>query len=432
LRDEARQLVIPGRREAANPESIATVSEYGFRLALLKQRGRNDEREEPEMDFELPEELRLLKKTVRDFVDRELIPIEMESMDGPVLRPDIRADLEAKARKIGLWLPDVPTEYGGQGLSLLGMAVIWEEVARTIALPPRGPLVFGPDVRPVLFTLSAAQREKYLYPVLRGEKTTAFAQSEPDAGSDPGAIRTTAVRKGDHYVIDGYKRWITNAGDADFFQLVAATDRSKGSRGGLSMFLVDADTPGVKIAGTTPTVMGDVPYEIAFDDVVVPADNLIGQEGEGMRQAQSWITAGRLYQACRGLGVAQRAIELMTSYAKQRKTFGAPLADRQAVQFMIADSYTEHHMTQLFVYQLAARTDAGVAARHESYMAKIVGTELGFRVADRCMQIHGGIGLALEMPISKMWRDARSFMITEGPVEVMRMVLARDIFRLSA
>jgi acyl-CoA dehydrogenase len=381
------------------------------------------------MDFELPEELRLLKETVRNFVDRELIPIEMTSMAGADMRPEVRAELEAKAKKLGLWHLDVPTEYGGQGLNLLGMVVVWEELARTIAMPPRGPSVFGPDLRPVLFTLNPAQKEKYLFPVLRGEKRTAFAQSEPDAGSDPGAMRTTAVRKGDHYLINGYKRWITGAANADFFQLVAATDRAKGSRGGLSMFLVDADMPGVTVVRKTPTVMGDEPCEIAFDDVEVPVENLIGKEGEGMRQAQSWITAGRLYQACRGLGVAKRCLGLMTSYAKQRVTFGQPIADRQAVQFMVADSYTEHHMTQLLVYQLAARTDAGVASRHESYMAKIAGTELGFRVADRCMQIHGGMGLATEMPISKMWRDARSFMITEGPVEVMRMVLAREIFR---
>jgi acyl-CoA dehydrogenase len=380
------------------------------------------------MDFELPEELRLLKTTVAAFVDRELIPIEMEAMDGAVLRPQIRRALEEKAKALGLWLLDVPEQHGGQGLSLLGMVVVWEEIARTIALPPRGPGVFGPDVRPILFTLDPAQKEKYLFPVLRGEKKTAFAQSEPDAGSDPGAIRTTAVRQGDTYVINGYKRWITNAADADFFQLVASTDRRKGSRG-LSMFLVDADAPGVEIAGRTTTMMGDVTYDIALDEVAVPAENLIGGEGEGMRQAQSWITAGRLYQACRGLGVAKRCLDLATRYAKERVTFGAPLADRQAVQFMIADSFSEHHMTQLLVYQLAARTDAGVAARHESYMAKIAGTELGFRVADRCMEIHGAMGLANEMPIAKMWRDARSFMITEGPVEVMRMALAREILK---
>jgi len=381
------------------------------------------------MDFELPEELRLLKDTVRNFVDRELIPIEMTSMAGADMRPEVRAPLEEKAKKLGLWHLDVPQEYGGQGLNLLGMVVVWEEIARTVAMPPRGPSVFGPDIRHVLFTLNDRQKEKYLLPVLRGEKKTAFAQSEPDAGSDPGAMRTTAVRHGDHYVINGTKRWITGAADADFFQLVAATDRSKGSRGGLSMFLVDADAPGFKILRKTPTMMGDEPCELALDDVKVPAGNMIGSEGDGMKSAQKWITAGRLYQACRGLGVAKRSIDLTVSYAKQRVTFGAPLAERQAVQFMIADSYTEHHMVQLMVYQLAARTDAGVAARHESYMTKIAGTELGFHVADRCMQIHGGMGLATEMPIAKMWRDARSFMITEGPVEVMRMVLAREIFR---
>ena len=381
------------------------------------------------MDFELPEELKLLQNTVRTFVERELIPIEMSAMDGPSLRPEIRADLERKAKDLGLWLIDVPAEYGGQGLGLLAMAVVWEELTRSVALPPRGPGVFGPEVKPILFALTQAQKEKYLYPVLRGEKKTAFAQSEPDAGSDPGAMRTTALRQGDHYVINGYKRWITKAEDADFLQVVAATDRAKGSRGGLSMFLVDADSPGVKIVRRTPTMMSDMPCEIALDDVMVPAENLIGKEGDGMRLAQSWITAGRLHQACRGLGVAKRCLELAVGYAKQRVTFGAPLADRQAVQFMIADSFIEHHMTQLMVYRLAARADAGRAGRHESYMAKIAGTELGFRVADRCMQIHGGMGLAAEMPISRMWRDARSFMITEGPVEVMRAVLAREILR---
>ncbi len=381
------------------------------------------------MDFELPEELALLKRTVRNFVDRELIPREMTAMDGPRMRTEVRAALEAKAREIGLWLLDVPVEYGGQGLDLRGMVVVWEEMARTIAMPPRGPSVFGPDVRPILFTLPEAKKERYLYPVLRGEKQAAFAQSEPDAGSDPGSMRTTAVRRGDHYVINGTKRWISHAAECNFFQLVAATDRSKGSRGGLSMFLVDAETPGLRLGAETITMMGDVTHELALEDVRVPAENMIGSEGEGMPIAQSWITAGRLYQACRGLGVAMRSLEMAASYAKQRATFGAPLADRQAVQFMLADAYMQHHMVQLLVYRTAARACAGIAGRDESYMAKIAGTELGFNVADRCMQIHGAMGLAAEMPISKMWRDARSFMITEGPVEVMRMALARHVLR---
>ena len=233
------------------------------------------------MDFELPEELRLLQQTMRNFVDRELIPVEMHSMDGPNLKPDVRADLEAKAKKLGLWNLDVPVEYGGQGLNLLAMTVVWQEMARTIALPPRGPFVFGPDVKPILYTLNDKQKEKYLFPVLRGEKKTAFAQSEPDAGADPGMMRTTAVRQGDHYLVNGMKRFITHANQADFFQLVVATDRSKGSRGGLSVLLVDANTPGVKILRGFEKVSGDVSYQIAFDDVKVPVENLVGKEEIG-------------------------------------------------------------------------------------------------------------------------------------------------------
>ena len=381
------------------------------------------------MDFDLPEDIRLLKDTVRRFVDSELIPIEMKSMQGAELKPEIRAALEAKTREMGFWLLDTPAEYGGQGLSLLALAAIGEEMARTVALPPRGPGIFGPAVVPILLGLSDEMKQKYLYPVLRGEKTTSLAQSEPDAGSDPGGMRTRAVRRHDHYVVNGYKRWIPHANKADFVQLVAATDPAKGSRGGLSVFIVDMDSPGVSIVGETVHMMDDVTYEIAFDDVQVPVSNRVGAEGDGMKQAQSFISANRIAQAARGLGVAARCLEMITKYAKERVTFGRALADRQAVQFMLADSVTEHAMTQLLVYRTAARADAGTMARHESFMTKIAGTELGFRVADRCMQIHGAMGLALEMPISKMWRDARSFIITEGPVEVMRMVLARELLR---
>ena len=382
------------------------------------------------MDFELPEEFRILKDSVRKFVDRELIPIEMTSMEDGELKQDVRATLEDKAKKAGLWLLDVPEEYGGQGLPLLGMAVVWEELARTIALPPRGPGIFGPEPR-ILLTLKPAQKEKYLYPVLRGEKKTHFAQTEPDAGGDPGGMRTTAVRKGDSYIINGRKRFISNAAGTDFLQVVAATDRSKGSRGGLSMFLVDMDTPGASITGKTIKMMGDVTYELAFDNVKVPLENLIGAEGQGMALAQSWITQGRTYQACRGLGVAQRSIALATSYAKLRSTFGVPLSERQAVQFMLADSFMEHQIGQTYVYQTAWKYDNKKLARHESYITKIFCTELGFRAADRCMQIHGGTGLTVDLPIHKMWKDSRSFMITEGPVEIMRMVLARELFRMN-
>jgi acyl-CoA dehydrogenase len=382
------------------------------------------------MDFELPEELRALKDTLRRFVDRELIPHERDSMEGLDLKPALRASLEKKAKDMGLWMLDVPEEYGGAGLDMLGRVIVWEELGRTVALPPRGPGIFGPEVMPLLFRLNPEQKKRYLEPVLRGEKKAAFAQTEPDAGADPGGMRTTAVRQGDVYVINGMKRFITHAQESDFFQLVAATDRSKGSRGGLSMFLVDRDTPGVKILRAIPKMTGDQTYEIAFDDVRVPVENLIGVEGEGMKNAQTWLTAGRLRQAAGGLGATQRCLEMAASYAKQRSTFGAPLADRQAVQFMLADIFMKLQMGQTYVYQAAWKADNGKLSRHESYVAKIHCTELGFHAADRCMQIHGGMGLTLELPIEKFWRLRRSFMITEGPVEVMRSVLSREVFRL--
>ncbi|MBM3485423.1 MAG: acyl-CoA dehydrogenase [Alphaproteobacteria bacterium] len=381
------------------------------------------------MDFELPEELRMLKQTVRSFVDKEIIPIEMTAMDRHDLKPEVRAALEKKAKELGLWMLDVPTEYGGQGLSMLGLVVVWEEIARTVGLPPRGPLIFGPDPRPILFMLNEKQKEKYLYPVLRGEKKATFCQTEPDAGGDPGSMRTTAVRQGDHYILNGYKRFISHVDIADFLQVVCATDRSKGSRGGLSVLLVDKDTPGVKITRSTYKMMGDLTFEIAFDDVKVPVENLIGEEGAGMARAQKWLTMGRLYQACRGLGVAQRSLELAVKYSKQRVTFGRPVADRQAIQFMLADIYMKHEMCQNFVYRTAWRSDQDTLERHEPFMCKVYGTELGFEAADRCLQIHGGLGLTVEMPTQKMWRDARGFMITEGPVEIMRSVIARHVFR---
>jgi acyl-CoA dehydrogenase len=382
------------------------------------------------MDFELPEELRLLQETVRRFVDRELIPIEMSSREGTELKPEIRQSLEAKAKELGLWMMEVPEEYGGMGLSHLGVVVVHEELGRTVALPPRGPGIFGPEVRPILYLLREDQKEKYLYPVLRGEKFAAFAQTEPDAGADPGMMRTTAVRQGDFYIVNGTKRFISHADRADFFQLVAATDRSKGSRGGLSILLVDKNSPGVTVSRAIQKMMGDKTYEIVFDNVKVPVENMIGGEGEGMKLAQTWITTGRLYQASRCLGIAQRCIEMATSYASQRVTFGQKLSERQGVQFPIAESFMEHQLGQTYCHRAAWKADRGELPRHESYVTKVFCVEAGFRAADRCMQIHGGMGLTEEMPIARMWRDSRSLMITEGATEVMRATLAREIFRM--
>ena len=381
------------------------------------------------MDYELPEELRMLKETVRRFVDREIIPVEREAYEGHQLKPDYRARFEEKAKEIGLWMYDVPEEYGGLGMGLLARCVVWEEMGRTIAIPTRGGHIFGPIVSPILYYLNDEQKERYLYPVLRGERYGCFAQTEPDAGGDPGGMRTTAVRDGNEYVINGYKRFITGADKADFAQVQAATDRSKGSRGGISTFLVDMDTPGVKLVRPQETMMDDRPWELAFEDVRVPPENIIGAEGEGFKFGQTWITAGRMRHAARGIGVAERCMELAGKYSNERETFGQKLSARQAVQFMLVDSWMETRQLRLLVYNVAARFDAGEDIRYDSYMAKIAGDELAFRVCDRAMQIHGGIGLTTDLPIEKLWRDSRSMVITEGPPEILRMVLARGFYR---
>lgn len=274
------------------------------------------------MDYELPEELRMLKETLRRFVDREIIPIEREAYEGHQLKPEVRASLEDKAKELGLWMFDVPEKYGGMGMNLLAKCVVWEEMGRTIAIPTRGGHIFGPAVSPILYFLNDAQKEKYLHPVLKGEKKCAFAQTEPDAGGDPGGMRSTAVRDGDHYIINGNKRFITGADKADFFQLQAATDRSKGSRGGISTFLIDADTPGLELVRYQQMMMDDRPWEISLQDVRVPVENMIGEEGEGFKFGQAWITAGRIRHAARGIGVAERCMELTGSYTNQRETFG--------------------------------------------------------------------------------------------------------------
>jgi acyl-CoA dehydrogenase len=382
------------------------------------------------MDFELPEEIRLLKNTVRRFVDEELIPIEMKTIDGPSLKPEYREALSKKTKELGLWLLTTPTEYGGQGLSALALAAFYEEVSRTVALPSRSHQIFGPSVSPILFRLSDEMKERYLHPVLRGEKKSTLAQSEPDAGSDPGMMRTRAVLNGDHYVINGYKRWIPFADTADFLQVVAVTDPEKGSRGGLTVFIVDRDTPGVSILSRTEHMMGDVTFEIAFDDVKVPVANRVGNEGDGMKHAQGFINTNRIHQACHGLGVAQRCLEMITKYTQERVTFGRPVAARQAAQFTVTDLYMKHQLGQMLTYRTAWRLDNGTAARHEPYMAKLYCTELGFEAADRCLQFHGAMGLSKEMPIEQMWRRSRSYMITGGPAEIMRTVISRHVYKL--
>lgn len=381
------------------------------------------------LTYELPQEILQLKETLRRFVEDEIIPLEGKSLDGPKLKPEYRKRLEGRARELGLWKITLPVEYGGFGMGILADAVVDEEMGRTVALPQRGGRITGPEVRPALYCLTDEMKQKYLLPVVEGKKRVCFAQTEPDAGSDPGSIRTTAVREGDEYVINGEKHYINNADEADFGIVLAATDRSKGSHGGISAFIVDMDTPGVSLPTNYPLFTGERLWKIVFDNVRIPATHVIVGEGQGFRLGQEALGAARIRQAARALGVADRCLELAARYAKQRVTFGVPLSERQAVQWMLVDPFVELHFARLALYDAATRADRGEDVRVQAYMVKLFCTELAYRVSDRCMQIHGTAGFIIDLPIPALWHAARTYLIGEGSTEVMRMVLARNMFQ---
>jgi acyl-CoA dehydrogenase len=382
------------------------------------------------MDFDLSPEVRLLRETVRQFVERELIPLERIARgDDPALPDATMEELRAKAREMGLWLLDVPAEYGGAGIDLVSQCVIAEEVARTAALPFRAAGLFGPDVRPILFHCNEEQKERFLFPVLRGDLSVCFAQTEPDAGSDPGSMKTRAVPDGNDYIVSGTKRFITGADGADYAQVMVVTDPEKGG-GGISCLMIDLRSAGVSVSRHAPTLVDDQLWELSFDDVRVPAADMIGAPGEGFGLGQEWITQGRIRgHGARCVGIASRALDLMIEYSKQRVTFGQPLADRQAVQFMIADSAIELHAARLMVYDCAWQSDQGRDVRDRSYMVKIACTEMASRVVDRAIQVHGGMGLSSELPLEWWYRQLRSIRITEGATEVLRWRLARNLMR---
>jgi acyl-CoA dehydrogenase len=382
------------------------------------------------VDFELSPEHRLLRDTVGAFIDRELIPLEnaLGPAHGPI-PSDVLARLQAKTTEMGLWLLDAPEEFGGAGLDLLARCIIAEQVGRTTVVPWRsGAQIFGPEMRPVLRSCTDEQKERFLFPVLRGEKRMCFAQTEPDAGSDPGAMRTRAVREGDAYVINGTKRFISGAGQAELCQLMAVTDPEKRSRGGITCFIVELDSPGIGRTESWPIIAGEQLWELTFEDVRVPAANIIGGLGEGFDIGQKWLSEGRIRgHGARSLGVAQRALDMMIAYSQQRTTFGQPLSERQAVQFMIADSAMELRMARLLVYECAWRFDRGEDVRDLSYMVKIVGPEMATRVVDRAIQVHGGMGVSSELPLEWWYRQLRATRITEGPNEVLRWRLAKSL-----
>jgi acyl-CoA dehydrogenase len=379
--------------------------------------------------WELPDELRQLRDAVRSFMAREVRPLEDTlPHDAAGVPPDLLAGLQAKARNLGLWALQTPVRFGGAGLGVLGQVVVAEEAARCrmgAFFPACG--AFGGNPPTVLFNAAPEQFEKYARPILDGTAGRAFtAISEPGGGSDPArAIRCRAVRRGDVYVLNGTKLWTTHAGTAAWGVVYARTGELD-SRRGISAFIVESDTAG--LTKRPIDVMSSYrPYELHFDDVEVPVDNLIGAEGSGFALAGDFLVAGRITYGAGPIGIAQLALESAIEWAKQRHVFGSALADKQGIQWMIADSEIELRASRLLVYQAAWKADLGQDVKVDASIAKLYATETAFRVLDRCVQMFGALGLSAEAPYERWFRDLRVKRLGEGATEVQRMVVARHL-----
>lgn len=378
------------------------------------------------MNFAFQPELLMLRDSVRRFVQEELMPLEAQYANEPDIPDDIRARLQARAHELGFWAFDLPEEHGGGGIGYLGMCLVFEELGKCNAPSFRAQTVLTPYLGPVLFHCTPAQKQKYLYPVVKGDKRTCFALTEPNGGSDPSGMRTRAIREGDHYRINGSKIFITSADKADFIQLFARTVEDGQDRG-VSCFLIDKGTPGLRLGQSFELMSPDRPWELVFEDVVVPSTQLVGGTGKGWELAREFLDVGRLIHGPKSIGRAERALQLAVDHANQRTTFGQPLAKRQAIQWMIADSATELNAARLMVYHAAWKADQGMDFHVEAAQVKLYADEMYMRVVDRAIQIHGGLGLSRELPLELMYRDARSRLITEGSSEMQRMIIASDV-----
>ena len=382
------------------------------------------------MDFQLAEEHQMLKDLVAKFVRDQLIPLEPAVLardaagESISLTAEERAPIDRVSKELGLWGLDAPEDVGGADLPMVAMVGVYEEMGKTITpyvLPPD-----SPNLRMLMATVNEEQRIQYLAPYVAGEAISAIAISEPGAGADPAGMITKAVRDGDDWVINGRKIWISKAKEADFTVTMAVTDPAKGARGGISAFLVDKGTPGFNVLRAIPMIGGQVTYEVVYEDCRVPASKLLGKEGQGFAPMQTRLSTRRLQMGIWGYTLAQRALDMMIEHAGQRETFGAKLADRQAIQWWVADASIKIHAARLMAYDIAWKLDQGRDVRVEISMLKVFGTELGWEVIDQAMQAFGAMGMTKELPLQMMAGQMRTMRIYDGPSEVHRWVIARD------
>ncbi|WP_297694730.1 acyl-CoA dehydrogenase family protein [Phenylobacterium sp.] len=383
------------------------------------------------MDFELAEEHRMLKELVARFVRDELAPLEAGVLareaegKGLGIDPADHKRLDAKAQELGLFGLDAPEDVGGSDLPMTAMVGVEEEIGRTVTpytLPPD-----SPNLRMLMQTVDDRQREAYLAPYVAGKTVSAIGISEPGAGSDPAGMQTRAVRDGNDWVINGRKIWISRAEHADFTILMALTDTEKRARGGISAFLVDKGTPGFNVLRRIPMIGGAYTYEIALEDCRVEGWKLLGQEGAGFAPMQTRLGTRRIQMAAWSVGMAQRALDMVIEYAPQRKTFGVPLSERQAIQFWVSEAATKIHATRLMTYHCAWKLDRGLDVRNEISMIKWFATEMAYETVDRAMQAFGAMGMTKELPLSLMQAKLRTMRIYDGATEIHKWVVARNL-----
>ncbi len=377
------------------------------------------------MEFELNEEQKLVRDMVRDFARQEIAPRAAEvdkSEEFPAENIRQMADL-------GLLGLPYPEEYGGGGGDYLSYAIAVEEIARACGSTA---LIYAAHVSlgcgPIYYFGSEKQKQKWLPRLCSGQGLAAFGLTEPEAGSDAGATRTTAVRQGDDYVLNGSKMWITSGAIADVVICTAKTDPQAGKHG-ISCFLVEKGAPGFIPGKNEPKMglRGSVTSALTLENCRVPAVNLLGQEGEGFKQMLVTLDGGRISIGAMALGLAQAALDEASRYARERVQFGQPIARFQAIQWMVADMATEIDAARLMIYRAAAMKDAGRRFTREAAMAKLFASEVAERAAHKAIQIHGGYGYSREYPVERIYRDQRLCSIGEGTSEIQRLVIARQV-----
>ncbi len=381
------------------------------------------------MKLGLSEEQGLLRSTVREFAEREVRPLARELDEtGRFPRETFR-----KAAELGLTGVAFPEEAGGAGFDHVSYSIVIEEISRFCA--STGVILSVQNslyCEPVWRFGSDAQKEKFLVPFARGQRIGCYALTEPQAGSDAAALRTLAVRHGDRYILNGTKAWITCGGVADAAIVYANTDPTKGEKG-ITAFIVERGAPGFRVGHEEQKlgIHATACTELSFSDCEVPAENRLGAEGEGYKIALSTLDGGRIGIAAQATGIAQGAFEQALAYAGQRQAFGHPIADLQAIQFMLADIATEIDAARLLVRKAAWKQDTGARFSMEASVAKLFASEMATRVTHKAMQIHGANGYSREYPLERMYRDARITEIYEGTSEIQRLVIASWVLRNS-